>query len=443
MKIAEVLGLAFLVGIGIQTFLMVCMDWIGIRLTATSVLAASLLIIAGLGVTLYFRRAALKEWLRYVSTFTYPKISWLWLLALLAIAVVAVMNVTKAMYFPTFDGDSVRCFNLIGKAVAYDGTIKNCGLYTDAGNYQDMRSPASTITYMPLAQLAYSYVYLLGAATSKIINALIFISFIPVLYGVMSRFSTHTLAATATFFTIITPEMLGFSSMSGVNFIHAVYASLGVMFFISWYYKKIPSLLWIAVCILMLSSWARTEGIAFIGAVGCIFLWYSIKAKQYKALALLAGCCLLPIIFWNVFLKLNDLDVARPLILKPYWDGEKADLIRREMWTLFKSRTFYGLTFVSFLIVLISNVWAICKKYDHAATLILIGLAWIFYTVLIYQVDYVWDSLENVMKYSYKRFLFSFVPLLWFYVASCHTVKWLFGKVDAFLFPPKKISVNL
>ncbi|MDR1416365.1 MAG: hypothetical protein LBJ57_02950 [Prevotellaceae bacterium] len=437
LKIVEALGLAFLMGIGIQTFLMVCMDWVGIRLTATSALTCSGLVIAGLCVSLYFRWASVKEWLRYVSAFTRPKISWLWVLALLAIAVVVVMNVAKTMYYPTFDTDSVRGFNLIGKVVAHDGTLKNCGLYTDA-NYAEMRGSVSTMTYMPLTQLAYTYVYLLGAATSKIINALLFISFTLVFYGLMSRFATHTLAAIATFLTLITPEMLGFSSMSGVNVIHAFYASLGIIFFATWYYKKIPSLLWIAACMLMLNSWSRTEGIVFIGAAGCVFLWYSIKTKQYKTLLLLAGCGLLPIIFWNVFLKVNHMEGVQSVVAKLFWDGEKVSIIMKEMWILFKSNTFYGITFVAFIIVLASNGWMIFKKYDQVVTLILIGLSWLFYTILIYQVDYIWDSLENVMRYSYKRFLFSFVPLLWFYIASSHNVKWLFDKVDAFLFPLKK-----
>jgi hypothetical protein len=93
---------------------------------------------------------------------------------------------------------------------------------------------------------------------------------------------------------------------------------------------------------------------------------------------------------------------------------------------------------VLFVVVLISNIWHLFKKGDHLVTLLLIFLTWLFYTILVYQIDYVWDSLENVMRYSYKRFLFSFVPLLWFYVAAGRNINLLFEKIDNFIFPMPK-----
>ncbi|MDR0691646.1 MAG: hypothetical protein LBF69_01255 [Prevotellaceae bacterium] len=436
LKLIEVLGLAFLLGMGLQTFLMVCLDWAGVRLTATSVLTFSLLVVAGLVVYLYGRRAQLKEWWTYVRTFTWPEIDWLWVLVMLAIIAVATANVIKTIYYPTFDTDSIRGFNLIGLAVAHDGTFKGCGLFTDS-SYPEMHGAASYMTYAPLLQFSYAYVYLLGAATSKTVSALFFLSFIAVFYGLLSRFTTHTLAAIATLMTLLTPEMLGFSSMSGTNFVHAVYASLGILCFVTWYYRKVPSLLWMSAALLMLNNWTRTEGIAFIGAACSVLLWHSLRTEQYKKLLLFAGLCLFPIVFWNVFLKIHHLEATQALILKPHWDSGKITVIATEMWTLFKSITFYGLTFIAFPIVLLLNVRAIFKKRDHLVTLLLIVLSWAFYTILIYQVDYVWDTLERVMKYSYKRFLFSFVPLLWFYMAAGHSMSWLFGKINNILFPKK------
>lgn len=432
LKLIEMLGLAFPVGIGLQTFLILLLDVADIRSTATSVLTASWLVIAGAVSFLYFRRSLLKEWWRRTSKLTYPKISWLWLLALLAIGVVMVMNLAKTMYYPTFDNDSVRGFNLLGKVVAHEGTLKGCSLFTDA-NHRDMYRPGSSMVYVPLTQLAYAYVYMLGAATSKIVNALIFVSFVVTFYGVTSRFATHTLTAIATFFTFVTPEMLAFSSLSVTNVTHAMYASLGILFFVAWYYKKIPSLLWIAATLLICNSWTRTEGVAFVGAACCVMLWHSIQAKAYKRLFLFSGLCLFPIIFWQIFLKAYNMNIEITFV--PYWDSHRVAVIAREIWQLFTSFTLYGFTFLCFLVALLSNVWAMVKKRDHLVTLTLTLLAWIFYTAMVYLIDYTWDSLEAVIRSSYKRFLFSFVPLLWFYVATGYNVRWLFGKVDDFLYP--------
>jgi hypothetical protein len=439
LKWTEALGLAFPAGIGIQTFLMVCLDFAGIRLTATALVLVSCLCIAALIVRLYFCRNTLREWIVQMRVFSRPKINWLWFLVLAALATVCVMNVAKTMYYPTFDTDSVRGFNLVGMAVAHEGTVKNLSLYTGV-NFQDSKNVV--MTYAPLAQLGYAYVYMLGAETSKIFNALIFISFIFSFYGVTSRFVTHTLAALTTFFVIITPEMLGFSSMSGVNFTHALYASLGLICFAVWYYKKIPSFLWLSALLLILNNWTRNEGLAFIGAACCLLCWQSVKTKRYRNFLIFTLVCLSPFVFWQIFLKINHLEMAQIIIFKPCWDSEKAATIGREMWALFNNPVYYGFTFIAFLIVLLSNVWHIFKKGDQFVTVLLIFLAWLFYTILIYQIDYVWDSLENVMRYSYKRFLFSFVPLLWFYVAAGRNMSLIFEKIDDFVFPTPKHGKN-
>ncbi|MDR0507617.1 MAG: hypothetical protein LBH32_12510 [Dysgonamonadaceae bacterium] len=61
--------------------------------------------------------------------------------------------------------------------------------------------------------------------------------------------------------------------------------------------------------------------------------------------------------------------------------------------------------------------------------LIIMLLSLIFYVILVYQINYLWDSIENIMSYSCKRYIFCFVPLAWFYIASskpvCGIFNWL------------------
>lgn len=73
-----------------------------------------------------------------------------------------------------------------------------------------IHNAGSYITYAPMTQLSYAFVYLLGAETSKLIPAFIFLFFLITFYGVMKRISGHTCAAVATFLTMITPEMIAF-----------------------------------------------------------------------------------------------------------------------------------------------------------------------------------------------------------------------------------------
>ena len=37
---------------------------------------------------------------------------------------------------------------------------------------------------------------------------------------------------------------------------------------------------------------------------------------------------------------------------------------------------------------------------------------------VLYQVDYQWDSIQNVLDFSAKRFLFCFVPMAWLFSVS-------------------------
>jgi hypothetical protein len=440
LKLIEIIGLAFPLGFGLQTFLMVCLDWAGLKLTALTAISATLIILVAMCAYLFFHRKSLTEWLQYISKFTSPKVNLAWLTCIAAIIVVAVINVVKTMYFPTFDTDSIRGYNLIGKAVEHEGTLKALSLFTEP-NYS-MTHAASYMAYPPFSQLSYAYVYMLGAETSKIVNALIFSSFILLFYGVLSRFATHLLTAIVTLFAVVTPEMLGFSSMSGINFTHALFASLGILYFITWYYKKIPSFLWLSAVLLMLNIWTRNEGPAFVAATCCILLWHSVRNKQYKQLVIYSALCLFPFVFYTLFLKVHHLVSESVLISHPFWDGKKLSSILREEWALISSIIHFGFTFVACFLIFLSNLRNIYKHRDQVITLVILLFVILFCTILIYQLRLVWDSLEAIMRHSYKRLMFTFVPIAWFYIAANRNIAWIFEKIDVFLFKDSKKSAN-
>lgn len=439
LKIIELLGLAFPLGMAAQSFLMVCLDWAGVRLTADSVIWTTLFVIVVLTVFLFMRRKEVCGRLKECVKFDFPALNWAWFTGVAFLIAVMVMNVSKTLYFPTFDTDSVRGFNIIGKAVAHEGTIKSLSLFTHEYYSDVMQKAGSYLTYTPLTQLSYAYVYLLGMETSKIINALMFISFVLAFYGVLRRFATPLLSIIVTFLCVLTPEMLAFSSLSGTNYIHAIYASLGIIYVVVWWYdKKETSLLWISAALLAGNIWTRNEGLAFIGAACLVLLYHAIRSREYKRFFIYTTVCVFPFIFWHIFLKFHHLESTNVIIFRPFYDQAKLSVIFNEMWILLKSTQFYGITFLLFLLTVISNIWNIYKRKDHTVILILIVVSWFIYTILVYQVDYLWDSLENVMRYSYKRFLFAFVPILWFYIVSNKNTNRLFGVIDGFIFKKSK-----
>ena len=152
-----------------------------------------------------------------------------WMLFFIAIIVFEWMNFSKCLYYPTFDRDSVMGFDTLGYLIAQEHTIRNLSVFQEEIN-PGVHNPGSYISYAPLVQEAYALVYQWGAETSKSIPALMYISLLFTFYGFMKRCIGATGSIIATFFMMLTPEMIAFSSMSGTNVIHAIYASLGCMY---------------------------------------------------------------------------------------------------------------------------------------------------------------------------------------------------------------------
>jgi hypothetical protein len=66
--------------------------------------------------------------------------------------------------------------------------------------------------------------------------------------------------------------------------------------------------------------------------------------------------------------------------------------------------------------------------------LLLLVISWAMYTFLFYQMDNSkTDSLNKMMEASYRRGLFSFVPIVWAYVAFNEQVLKIFSRLDEFL----------
>ena len=52
------------------------------------------------------------------------------------------------------------------------------------------------------------------------------------------------------------------------------------------------------------------------------------------------------------------------------------------------------------------------------------------YMIALYQIDYKWDSIQNVLAYSAKRFLFCFVRMAWFYAMSNNWIRQILKKLE-------------
>jgi hypothetical protein len=464
----EKVGLAYPVGLMLQTLVMLGMDSMGLGLASMRVIWVSLMFIAALNAVLWFRRQEVGEvWREWCATCRrLPDVNLVWLLFMGLTVYLEYMNWTKCMFFPTFDRDSITSFDTIGWIVAQEQTFKGVSIFRN-DYIQQLTGSGLVSTYMPLVQLSYAYVYGLGADISKIVPAMMYASFLVAFYGVVRRSAGHTAASAAVFFTLITPEMLAWSSLSITNVIHAAYASLGVAYTVLWLQKGDRKFFAVASLLTAGGLWARNESLVFVmTSILFVFLykWMEIRQrtvsprKAWGAVASYAVLIVSPLLIWTVFMKVNGIYAYADNIIHilPLWDVAKAETIVRYFFSHFTNTNFYGLTFPLFFFVLLANIpnlipykrskplppsrsksrikaseaLPVPAWYKEALLPGLTVLSLLIYMALLYQIEYKWDTIENVLSYSAKRFLFSFVPLLWLYVVSNRYMRRFFLWVD-------------
>lgn len=428
-SLSEKIGLSFPVGLGMQTMLMAIINLCGIRLTVTSVLTSALFLIIVLLIPVYLHKgeyaAHYKNSFRFNSTGGYNLV---WIFFITLTVYLECMNFAKCMYFPTFDRDSLAGFDTIGYVVAQEHTLKGLSLF-QSDYMPQIHHAGSYIVYAPMVQLSYAFVYLLEAETSKLIPALTFLFFLIAFYACMKRVTTKTGAAIATFFMMITPEMLAFSTLSATNVIHAVSASLGVIYISIWFKHRDRKDLYLGSLLLALNIWTRTDGIVFILAVLLVVCIDIFKRGTWKNL-LPVLLSLSPALLWMVFEKASNMYADSIAILHPFYDAEKAGTIWEYMKSHYTNTLYYGWTFIAVLISLALNIRNLLKKGDNLPLLVMMVTASVLYMIALYQIDYKWDTIHNVLAYSAKRFLFCFVPMAWFYSISNHWVQQALKKLE-------------
>jgi hypothetical protein len=446
----EKLGGAFLLGLALQTIVMSLIEILGMPITLNRIFIGTAIFgLIPIGFAAVKNRALFNP---LPQKIVFPKISLIWILFLVVLVYVQYMNYMKCVYFPTFDRDSIYGFESIGYTIAQEQCIAKLSLF-DADYQPWIKIPVSYITYMPFTQLSYAYAYLLGAELSKIINALMWVSFVIMFYAVMRKTATDTVAIIITFFMSITPELIAFSSLSNTNVLQAIFASIGVIYGLLWIKDQRKEDFYLSAVFISLNLWSRSEGLAIALAIAAVislrFLFMKLNLKSirsYIPFVLWMIIVFTPFVIWNIYMKMADMTTEYSVIItKLFWEPEKIGTILHYFKFLVQSHNYFGLTFDIFALFVLANAYFIWKKklIFNAYTLLFIAIVYIIYAVVIYQISYVgWDTLENVLSFSVKRFFFCFVPILWFFVGSSYLTEKLGIWLDKFQFGNATRNVN-
>ena len=420
-SIGEKIGYSMLIGLPLATFIFFVLSLLKVRVTAELLIYLSLTLIIIINIINFKSLRSLITNIKKTnfSGTNFRSYNMVWL-GLLLVAGYIVYGITcKNLYWPAFAFDSVAGYDLMAKVSASEGTILN-SLFDENGRAID--GSAHRIIYPPNVPVSMAIAYLNGLELPKIIISLFYIFFLISLYFISIRYNTKTGGAIIIFITVITPEFTAHASLAMTNMPQAIYVGLGYIALWIWITNNDNKYLVLSAVFLAFNTWTRTEGILFSFVAGLVVLYYTVRNKQYMRLIVFSLIVLAPYIIWNGFLFTYNIKAAVPqqrlLVDHLFWDYDKmARLFSNLNVIFFKTTVFYGAILYMFFGMLLLNSVNIYRK-AQLPFLFLIFFSWLLYIFFYYQIDYSWDSLDNVIQSSYKRFFFCFIPLMAFYIAS-------------------------
>jgi hypothetical protein len=427
-NLCEKIGWSFPLGMACVTMIMFFLDAVNLPFTRNTILIGMLVLIVAIAACFGKNYKIIFEELKKSFKISFGNYNIIWLILIILIIYMENMNFQRCIFWPTYDIDSVCGYETIGYIMSKEFTLKGVSVIQPEFNN------LYTI-YTPFVQLCYGFIYIFGAEMSKIIPGLMYAFFLLAFYGVSKRAINRTGAAMITFFVLITPEMLAFSALSMTNVMHAIFAATSIVYLSIWFKQREKKDLFLSAILLAINVWCRIDGFVFVGAA-CVVLFVDmlIKKQHYKQYIFAALISLSTIIIWNIFLKIYEFPSDHQNInMKPFWDAERAHTIWKYMKELYTSTLYYGLTFIVFLLGFLGNLWSLIKKRDNIYLLVMLILSMVFFITLLYQLNNTWDTIDVILMYSAKRFMFCFIPIIWFYVASNESLRWLLDKTEKFL----------
>lgn len=421
-------GLSMLLGLGLVSVAMFLYDLVHIPITLYSVLG--LAFVSSLLAFFKIKSICLDDFKELKSTdFAISRINFTWVFFLGILLYLTYGIYKKSVYWPVTEYDSVTGYDFMAKMIAAEGKL-NVSIFDYSTNALAM----ARFIYPPIVATSYSIPYLCGMELSRIMPVVFFVSLLFGFYGVIRQYTTHTAAIIVTVLMAVAPEMFSHAALSLTNLPNAAYASLAVITFFVWTREKTRPWLLLSAVTMAFTLFSRSDSIVFAAATLLVMFWYSIREKSFKDLFLYGTISLSLFAAWMLYLKVVIHSSSSDFFVKElFWDGEKLDKILGYVMDFMVWETqFYGVTFWMFFLLLAINIKHL--KTDLTTFLAASILAWLSYTFLYYQMDYKVASLDMFMKASYKRGMFCFVPLAWYYVATNKASVWFFAKLDSFLY---------
>jgi hypothetical protein len=229
----------------------------------------------------------------------------------------------------------------------------------------------------------------------------------------------------------LTPEMFSHVALGLTNLPNAIFTSLAILYLLAWFRSNEKTYFYLSMVLMSGSMWSRSDSIAFLPALSILLFLYFVKNKEWKLPLIYISTQVGLFIIWNLFIKLNVGANSSDFFIKhPFWDYEKlGHILDSAFGLMLGDGVLYGLSFYLFIIILGANLTSVLKERNKLIIFILVS--WVVYTWLYYQIDYSFaGNIDAYLNASYKRGLFNFIPLVWFFVADNALMRKIYTWVD-------------
>lgn len=283
---ATTLGMSYLIGIGIFTFLMFLTNIAGIKFSLLNELILLLLVSAPLVMA---KRGEI--WKFFITALHRSKETYFSPVEKIivgGIAFVIISSLLNTFYWPVYLWDSLVLYDFRAHIFAASGFMKDAFIDSYYTGYPLLTSLAQTI------------IYLAGGKYTQFLHSLFYLSLGAGFYGLLREFVSRKISLFFTLVLLISGPIFYHSLISYTNLPFAVYISLGAICVYLWDKKKQRGYLILSALLTSLSTWTRSVEPFWLAIFLVVFIVAIYRKKFWDIIVF--SLCFFPIHeVWKVF----------------------------------------------------------------------------------------------------------------------------------------------
>lgn len=409
-------SLAFLLGIGVASFVPLLLELVQIRINGSSVLI-SLVILAMGGAVVGMRN---RSFFAEITTIPNIKISLYEIPFFLVTAYLWYISLWKCYFYPNIPFDTLVGPELIAKATFFEGTLRN-SIYTD---FLTRSYPLSNQPYYAPFIMLMQVIYLcLGSLFGKVWLSGMVLALFLYFYFELRHYIHPLLAGWLLTLLWLMPELYSYTYLVQTDYPNAIFLFVAFACLYRYYLAEAPNQaeLWLSSLFFGLACWSRTETLLFLPVV-LLFL----PKQQFIAKAILYG--IIPVVLfigWNYIFLGIIVPKAIPLgkinlDFSHYFSRGWATMVGTHK--IMFDTAYWGYSFILFFILLLVNISLYRTKIE------LIKLSWVMGMHIIFMLIVLHIEGANI-PFTFRRGFFKIIFLTLFYAGTSQLLincsKWI------------------